>query len=91
MIGDQFRTVQTWRELLRAGLYTNVALPPAVPPDASLLRTSVMATHTDDHIQRGIERFCAVRERLGRTVFEKRSSDGPEPGAIPGSGETLPG
>ena len=85
VIGDQFRTVQVWRELLKAGVYTNVALPPAVPPDASLLRTSVMATHTDDHIATALERFRAVRERLGRAVFEKPSADGRSPGFSSGS------
>ncbi len=51
VIGDQFRAVQAWKAFWKAGIYLNVALPPAVPERRSLLRTSYMATHTDEQLE----------------------------------------
>jgi 8-amino-7-oxononanoate synthase len=64
MIGDMMKTIQAWKILYDAGIYTNVALPPAVPPDMSLLRTSYMAIHTDAQIDRILETFKKVKDLL---------------------------
>jgi 8-amino-7-oxononanoate synthase len=64
LVGDQFKTIQAWRALFREGIYTNVALPPAVPPDGALLRTSYMATHTDEQLQRILDVFLKLRPRI---------------------------
>jgi 8-amino-7-oxononanoate synthase len=64
VIGDLMKTIKAWKILFEAGIYTNVALPPAVPPDMGLLRTSYMATHTDAQIDRILETFRKVRELL---------------------------
>ena len=64
IIGDQYKTMQAWRFMYDAGVYTNVALPPAVPPDLSLLRTSYMATHTDDQLDRILEAFKKMKKEL---------------------------
>jgi 7-keto-8-aminopelargonate synthetase-like enzyme len=67
VIGDQFRAVQAWRTLFDAGIYTNVALPPAVPSRGSLLRTSYMATHTEQQLDRVLAAFRSVKHKiLGR-------------------------
>jgi 7-keto-8-aminopelargonate synthetase-like enzyme len=41
-----------------------VALPPAVPPNSAILRTSYMATHTDAHLDKVLETFREVKEEL---------------------------
>jgi 7-keto-8-aminopelargonate synthetase-like enzyme len=41
-----------------------VALPPAVPPELALLRTSYMATHTDEQIDRVLEVFRKVKDEV---------------------------
>jgi len=64
IIGDMMKTIQAWSILFQAGIYTNVALPPAVPPELSLLRTSYMATHTDAQVDRILETFAKVRHML---------------------------
>ena len=64
VIGDQFNTLRAWKILYDAGIYTNVALPPAVPPNSALLRTSYMATHTDAHLDKVLETFKAVKDEL---------------------------
>lgn len=63
-IRDEYRTVLTWRALIEEGVYTNPVLPPGVPPNSSLLRTSYMATHTRDQLDRALEAFKIVGERL---------------------------
>jgi 7-keto-8-aminopelargonate synthetase-like enzyme len=57
IIGDQMATIMMWKTLFDNGVYTNVSLPPAVPADKSLLRTSYMATHTDEQMDRVLEIF----------------------------------
>jgi 8-amino-7-oxononanoate synthase len=65
IIGDQFRTLQAWDTLFRAGIYANVAIPPAVPADQCLLRTSYMATHTDEHLDKILYTLGRIREKSG--------------------------
>jgi 8-amino-7-oxononanoate synthase len=50
MVGDDWRAVLLWKALFDAGVYTNVAIHPAVPPGGALLRTSLMATHEREHL-----------------------------------------
>jgi 8-amino-7-oxononanoate synthase len=59
-IGESMTTMKVWRGLFDAGVYVNVAIPPAVPPGKSLLRTSVMATHTNEQLDRALEAFAKV-------------------------------
>jgi 7-keto-8-aminopelargonate synthetase-like enzyme len=65
IIGDDTSTFMTWRALYEAGVYTNPVIPPAVPPDQSLLRTSYMATHTDEQLDRVLAIFAEVGRTLG--------------------------
>jgi 8-amino-7-oxononanoate synthase len=64
LIRDDIRTVLAWRALIEEGVYTNPVVPPGVPPNNSLLRTSYMATHTTEHLDRALQSFKVVGERL---------------------------
>jgi 8-amino-7-oxononanoate synthase len=64
IVGDDWRAALMWKELFDAGVYTNVALYPAVPRGGALLRTSVMATHEREHLDRALEAFDQVRSKL---------------------------
>jgi 8-amino-7-oxononanoate synthase len=55
MVGEDWQAVLLWKALFDAGVYTNVAIHPAVPPGGALLRTSLMATHQRDHLDRALE------------------------------------
>ncbi len=55
IVGDDMVAVAFWKALYDAGVYTNVALHPAVPPSGALLRTSLMATHEREHLDRALE------------------------------------
>ena len=49
-----------WKALFDAGVFTNPVLPPAVPESQCRLRTSLMATHTDDQLDAVLEAFATV-------------------------------
>ena len=59
--GGSGQAVLLWRALYDAGVYTNVAIHPAVPPGGALLRTSVMATHDPGTLDEALERFDTVK------------------------------
>ena len=65
IIGDDMPTFQAWKTLYEAGVYTNPVISPAVPPGGALLRTSYMATHTDEHLDRVLAAFTQVGRALG--------------------------
>jgi 8-amino-7-oxononanoate synthase len=65
LIGPLDRTMVMWRKMYDAGVFTNPVVPPAVPPSQCRLRTSVMATHTDDQIDFCIEAFSKIGVELG--------------------------
>jgi 8-amino-7-oxononanoate synthase len=64
LVEDDWKAVLLWRALYDAGVYVNVALHPAVPPGGALLRTSVMATHTPEVLDRALTAFADVRTRF---------------------------
>jgi 8-amino-7-oxononanoate synthase len=64
IIGDDTHTFLAWKTLYEAGIYTNAVISPAVPPELSLLRTSYMATHTDEQLDHVLGTF----EQVGRTL-----------------------
>ena len=64
MIGDENKTFAAWKTLFEAGIYTNAVIPPGVPPNKSLLRTSYMATHTDAQMDFVLDTFYKVGKEL---------------------------
>jgi 8-amino-7-oxononanoate synthase len=65
VVGDDWKAALLWKALYDAGCYVNVALYPAVEPGNALLRTSVMATHEREHLDRALGMFESVRHILG--------------------------
>jgi 8-amino-7-oxononanoate synthase len=64
MVGDDWQAVLLWKALFDAGVYTNVAIHPAVPPGGALLRTSLMATHEREQLDRALEIFDEVTSKF---------------------------
>ncbi len=64
VLGDEMLVFEFWRRLLEAGIFVNPVRPPAVPQGRALLRTSYMATHTDEQMDYVLEAF----ERIGREL-----------------------
>jgi 7-keto-8-aminopelargonate synthetase-like enzyme len=65
LIGGIENTFVFWRKLFDAGVFTNPVVPPAVPPSECRLRTSLMATHTNDQIDYALETFAKLRKEAG--------------------------
>ena len=63
LMGDDWKAVLLWKALYDAGVYVNVAIYPAVQRGGALLRTSVMATHEREHLDRALD---DLRSRQGR-------------------------
>ncbi|MEE8453764.1 MAG: aminotransferase class I/II-fold pyridoxal phosphate-dependent enzyme [Limibaculum sp.] len=57
--------VMLWNMQIDAGVYTNIAIPPATPNALSLLRVSVSAAHDDEQITRALDIFAEVGAKLG--------------------------
>ncbi len=65
LIGPMEKTFVFWRALFEAGVFTNPVVPPAVPEGSCRLRTSCMATHSDDDLDFVLEQVERVGKKLG--------------------------
>ena len=65
IVGEDQKAFQMGRGLHEEGVFANVAVSPAVPNGKALIRTSFMATHTEEHLERVLEAFKRVGKRLG--------------------------
>ncbi len=65
MLPDQEQAVATWQALLEAGVYVNVARPPATPNGMFLLRCSLSAGHTDAQVEQVLDSFKTAGELTG--------------------------
>ena len=62
---DRMTAIGFWRAMLDAGIYVNVAVPPATPNGVSLLRCSLCAVHTKDQLQHMIEVMTGIGRQMG--------------------------
>jgi 8-amino-7-oxononanoate synthase len=83
IIGDDIKTALAWKALFENGVYVNCVVGPAVPPGKQLLRTSYMATHTDEQLERGLEIFERVGRMLGLINPSAAHAEEPAPSAHP--------
>jgi 8-amino-7-oxononanoate synthase len=65
IIGDDELTFMTWKLLFENGVFVNPVISPAVSQGRQLLRTSYMATHTDEQMEQVLETFNKVGKELG--------------------------
>jgi 8-amino-7-oxononanoate synthase len=65
IIGDDQRTLLTWKLLFEAGVFVNPILSPAVKQGRQLLRTSYMATHTDEQLAQVLETYEKIGKQVG--------------------------
>jgi len=63
--GDEERTIALWQQLLAAGVYVNLIVPPGCPKDACVLRASVSAAHTSDQIAQAVDILARVGADAG--------------------------
>ncbi len=65
IVGDDPRTLFFWRRLFDEGVFTNCVLSPAVPEGQQRIRTSLMATHTAEDLEKVAEICGTVGKQLG--------------------------
>src|SRR6202789_644043 len=70
-VRDNLKTFQVTRHLQDDGIFVNPVVSPAVPSDSSLLRFSLMATHTFAQIEEAIEKISRAFKDVGVTTAVK--------------------
>lgn len=65
IIGTLHDCFTFWKEVSAEGVFVNPVIPPAVPENYCLIRTSYMATHTDEQLEYALSKFEKVGKKLG--------------------------
>ena len=65
VLGENETTFRFWKGMFEEGIFVNCAVSPAVPPGHALLRSSVMATHQPDQIDKALDAYKKVGKSLG--------------------------
>ncbi len=65
IVGDAEKAMIFWRKLYDAGVFVNAFVPPGVPPNMSMMRTSYMASHQKEHLDFILDVFAKVGKELG--------------------------
>jgi len=65
IIKDSMKTYEMCKLLFENGVFVNPVVSPAVPPGRELLRTSYMATHTEEQLDKVLGAFEKAGKQLG--------------------------
>ena len=65
IIGDTEKTLIMWKALFDEGVFVNAFIRPGVPPGMEMLRTSYMATHEIEHLEKILDAFKKVGKSVG--------------------------
>lgn len=65
IIGDTEKVLYMWKMLFEAGVFVNAFIRPGVPPGLEMLRTSYMATHEDEHLDKILSVFSDIGKKVG--------------------------
>ncbi len=65
IIKDSMKVYEMCKRLFENGVFVNPVISPAVPPGRELLRTSYMATHTEQQLDSVLEAFQKVGNQVG--------------------------
>jgi len=63
-VGDMMVAFKMWKRLGEEGVFINPVIPPAVPPNSCLIRTSFMATHTRSQLDFALDKFKTIGKEL---------------------------
>src|SRR3978361_1253493 len=70
-VRDNEKTFLVTKYLQNAGVFVNPVVSPAVPSDSSLLRFSLMATHTFAQIEEAIDKINKVFKEVGVSMIKE--------------------
>ncbi|SDF03205.1 serine palmitoyltransferase [Mucilaginibacter pineti] len=71
-VRDNEKTFLVTKQLQAAGIFVNPVVSPAVPSDSSLLRFSLMATHTFEQIDEAVDKLAKVFKEVGVTSIKEK-------------------
>jgi len=54
-----------WKLMFENGVFANPAISPAVPPGEAIIRTSYMATHTEEELDKVLDIFSKLGKQFG--------------------------
>ena len=60
VVGEDIAAFTMTRQLQDAGIFVNPVVSPAVPKGRAMIRTSYMATHTQEHLERSLEALARI-------------------------------
>lgn len=65
LMGEMEQAFMMWKILWEEGVFVNPVVPPATQPGRCLIRTSYMATHTDEMLDRALGILEKAGKKLG--------------------------
>ena len=65
IVGQTELAFMMWRKLFDRGIFVNAFIPPGVPENMSMMRTSYMVSHNKEHLDKILESFAVVGKELG--------------------------
>ena len=71
-IRDNYKTFMVTKLLQEDGIFVNPVVSPAVPSDASLIRFSLMATHTFAQIEEAVEKLSKATSKMDIPVMKQK-------------------
>ena len=63
-VRDTEKCLTAVRDALEDGVFITPVIPPAVPPDSVIIRFALMATHTREQVEEGIDKMERIFRRL---------------------------
>lgn len=70
-VRDDFKTFLLTKRLLEEGVFVNPVVSPAVPSSSSLIRYSLMATHTFSQIEESVHKITKIAKEIGMFEMQK--------------------
>lgn len=67
-VRDNLKTFKLTKMLMDDGIFVNPVVSPAVPPESSLIRFSLMASHSFDQIEEAVEKIAKLSRKLEITT-----------------------
>ena len=65
IVGQADLAFMMWRKLFDRGVFVNAFIPPGVPENMSMMRTSYMVSHQKEHLDKILDAFAASGRELG--------------------------
>lgn len=79
IVGELEIALEMWKKLFDKGIYVNAFIPPGVPPKMSMMRTSYMASHSKEHLDKILDAFSEVGKEMGLLNYSAKYTNGSLP------------